>query len=269
MSDLPIDAEPVDEPSTAAQKRSGPSRLALVITVLVVWLAVVQVLDDGEDDVPAAAAPSAQPVEPPQLGGASQPGLQLEADVVDPDWGLRYEEDLSRLDQLRWIDLVEVHAEGHERAYRGKLTLVFGDGVKEAWPIVDGGVTVGPRPGQVAALLESGVLSVQFKRHLPVEHDFSWLKRSSAPELLASEARPDGAIVTVRNPTITARTVRVRAGWRDDDGWLRGEPSASAMVDLQMAPGETRVVTLEHASSDRGELAEPMARTIIDPQTSP
>ena len=239
-----------------------------MITVVVVWLAVVQVLDDGDSEAPPAPEPAEQPVDGPDAGVADpEPsGLRLEPDVVDPDWQLRFDEDLSRLDRLRWTDLVEVHTDGQERPYRGKLTLEFGGGVKEAWPIADGGVTVTPRPGQVAALVRSGVLSVRFKRHAPVEHDFSWLKPFAAPELLTRDVRPDGAVVTVRNPTVESRTVRLRAGWRDDQGWIEGDPPASARVDLELGPGESRVVTLDHAASERGELAEPMARTIIDPR---
>lgn len=258
-------AEPSGQPAEP-QRRSGPSRLALALTVVVVWVAVVQVLEDRSPE--PADVPSGPVVSDPNAVDVA-PGVRLAPDVDDPDWDLRSQEDLSRLDALRWTDLVEVNADGVERAYHGKLTLVFGEGVTEAWPILDGAVTVAVRPAQMKALIRSEVLSVRFKNHPPVDHDYSWLRPFGSPQVLDSQVGDEGAVVTVRNPTIVAKTVRMRAGWRGEHGWIGGDPSASVVQDVPMGPGETRVLTLSHATSESGELATPTVRTVLDPQPSP
>lgn len=266
----PAAVDPSEQPAPEPKRRSGPSRLALVVTVVVVWVAVVQVLEDRTPEPTVADEKAVEAIEPPADGATNTaPGVRLEPDVVDPDWGLRYEEDLSRLDELRWTGLVEVNAEGTERPYQGKLTLVFGEGVSEAWPIIDGAVTAPVRPSQMSVLVDSGVLSVRFKNHLPVEHDFSWLTRFEPPEVLESQVGAEGAVITVRNPNIDERTVRSRAGWRDAEGWIGGDPPASALIDVELGPGETRTLTLEYAASDRGELGQPVVRTIVDPVPAP
>jgi len=233
-----------------------------VVTVVVVWVAVVKVLEERQ---PAEEPAAPVVVEEPGAEDVA-PGVRVAPDVVDPAWELRYEAELDRLDQMRWTGLTEVDAVGDERPYHGKLTLVFGDGVQEAWPILEGSVAPTIRPAYLAALLQSKTLSVQFKRHPPVEVDLSWLEDFGPPQLLDSRVEQDGAVLTVRNPTIHGKTIRVRAGWQDELGWLEGDPPASAMQDVGFGPGETRTLTLAYAPSDRGRLGEPAVRTVVDPR---
>jgi hypothetical protein len=262
----PDDPTPDDEAAADAPPPSGEGRLglgklerrlALVITAVVIWLGVVQVLESRSPE-PAPDAGDAV-VAPPGLPAAEHPAVDVPPEIVDEAWGLRYDEDLSRVDVLRWSGLVEVGPDGEERPYRGKLTLRFGPDLQESFPIAGDAVEVRPRRAYLEALAASGTLTVDFKHHVPVEHDLGWLKLSGAPEVVSSDVQAERTTVRVRNPSIAARTVRVRAGWRQVGAWIEG---ASAKTELVLAAGEVRELSLEYAASTEGELSEPVARSI-------
>jgi hypothetical protein len=213
-------------------------------------------------------------------GEAGSPIDRLSDDALREGWTLQADEDLSRLSRFLWSGLEEVSADGSRRAYSGKLTLVYGENVRESYPVDEGRVQVAPRPAQLAALARSKKLSVLWKGHPPGERDFSWLVAVGAPEILEADAQPAMTRGLLRNPSLQPLRVELRAGWRIGAKWVEGDEGpgalptlaalpaalplpASARQELLLEPGETRAFELAYGSPppDSGAaLSQPVAR---------
>ncbi len=167
---------PADEPKAAPDRR-----VVLALTVLVLWLGVVKVLDSRKpepvapDGTEQEEEPDPMPDEPAEAAEPVEIGTPPE-----PGWTLSYTEKLSPT-ELRWSDITETNDEdGTHRDYRGKLTLRFGEGLTDAFPIIDAEVVVEPRPAFLRAMVDSGTLEVEFKGHDPVVRQLPWVVATPA-----------------------------------------------------------------------------------------
>ncbi len=88
---------------------------------------------------------------------------------------MKYEVDLGSPLKLAFTELFEVDAAGTERPYQGKLTLHYGGGMSEAYPITDGAVHIEPRPAFRQKMVETKRIGVEFKGHEVVEHELKWI----------------------------------------------------------------------------------------------
>lgn len=150
-------------------------KIIVGLTIAVIWLGTVKVLDSGAPvpappEVPAGPATTA----PPAPAAPATPSVPI-GRPIEPGWTMSYEADLSSPMKLAFTDLFETDADGNERPYQGKLTLHFGDGLTEAYPIIDGEVHVEPRPMFRQQMIETKRLGVEFKGHEPVEHELKWI----------------------------------------------------------------------------------------------
>ncbi len=162
-------------------------KLVLVLTVVVLWLGTMKVLDKGE---PAPEPEPAAEVEPEtglpnELEDESEDEVENEAEPtpapveigrpVEPGWTMTYDADLGSPMKLTFTNLVETNEAGATREYEGKLTLHYGDGMKDAYPIIEGEVTVAPLPAFRQQMIRTKTLGVEFKGHPVVEHELKWI----------------------------------------------------------------------------------------------
>jgi len=161
-------------------------KIILALTLAVIWVGTVKVLGSGE--APAAAPPAPDPgaegVDPAAApvadpSPASDPAPETPAVEIgtpaEAGWTMGYEAELGSPMKLAFTELWETDAAGEQRPYKGKLTLHYGDGMTEAYPIVDGAVSVEPRPMFRQKMIETKRLGVEFKGHEVVEHELKWI----------------------------------------------------------------------------------------------
>jgi hypothetical protein len=153
-------------------------KIILGLTVAVIWFGTAKVLD-SDQPAPAHAAEPATAPETPVAPVASEANSEAPAvpigRPVEPGWTMKYEADLGSPMNIAFTELWEVDADGKERPYEGKLTLHYGDGMTEAYPIIDGEVRVEPRPAFRQKMVETKRIGVEFKGHEVVEHELKWI----------------------------------------------------------------------------------------------
>jgi hypothetical protein len=148
--------------------------LATLVAVVVAGLGIRFLLDSAEPLSPDAAGTAEAGVSDEERSPPRE-AVEIGTPTAEPGWTLHYEADLGSPMRVAFTELREVDGEGGERPYRGKLTLHYGDGISEAYPVVDDQVVVFPRPIFRQQMVDTRRLGVEFQGHEVVEHELKWI----------------------------------------------------------------------------------------------